>query len=252
MDVSTGWGRNTLACSIVIPTYNEEETIISALQRIEDALSPEDIEMIVSDDGSTDRTVERVLDFSSTRPWIRLISSDGNMGRGEAVAAGFAAGKGAVLAFLDADMATDFSHFGEMLGNVGPFDICIGSRWLEGSVVQRSVGRLMISKAFNLTVALLFHSRVSDNQCGFKAFKREVGLSLVRDCGTRTDRGWLWDTEMLVRAQLEGFSIKEIPVTWRAGRRSKFSVKRDIIRGLRYLIALKLRLIREYRYDKKN
>ncbi|KAF5426822.1 hypothetical protein C5S39_14405, partial [Candidatus Methanophagaceae archaeon] len=72
----------------------------------------------------------------------------------------------------------------------------------------------------------LLKSELKDHQCGFKAFKRE---SLFAILDTVKDNHWFWDTEILVRAQREGYRVKEFPVRWRCDNQTKVDLKRDVI-----------------------
>ena len=67
-------------------------------------------------------------------------------------------------------------------------------------------------------------SKLRDHQCGFKAFKREPTLQLIEEVGARH---WFWDTEILVRAARKGYKIKEIPVEWKSGRKTKVNLFKD-------------------------
>jgi hypothetical protein len=67
-------------------------------------------------------------------------------------------------------------------------------------------------------------SKIRDHQCGFKAFRREPTLKLINDVGAKH---WFWDTEILVRAARKGYKIKEIPVVWKSGRKTKVNLFKD-------------------------
>jgi len=95
---------------------------------------------------------------------------------------------------------------------------------LPESNVERSGTRNIASKTYNFMVRALLGSKVKDHQCGFKAFRREPLMKLLDEVGAGH---WFWDTEILVRAYLRGYKIKEIPVSWRGGRETKVRLLKD-------------------------
>jgi len=95
---------------------------------------------------------------------------------------------------------------------------------LPESNVERSGTRNIASKTYNFVVRALLGSKVKDHQCGFKAFRREPLMQLLDEVGASH---WFWDTEILVRAHLRGYKVKEIPVSWRGGRDTKVRLLKD-------------------------
>ena len=67
-------------------------------------------------------------------------------------------------------------------------------------------------------------SRLSDHQCGFKAFRKDLILPVIKEV---EERGWFWDTELLVRAQRNGLEVKEIPIEWKEAPNSRFRLLHD-------------------------
>jgi len=116
--------------------------------------------------------------------------------------------------------------------------VVIGSRYLPGSEAKRTVPRLIASKAFNWLVRALLGSRITDHQCGFKAFRKEDAGRLL---GSIESRRWFWDTEFLVKAQRKGLKIAEVPVRWEEGKDSKFRLIEDTLNMGWNLIVFKLR-----------
>ena len=108
------------------------------------------------------------------------------------------------------------------------FDIAIGNRY-KGLKLKRSFYRLVLSKTFNLFLRIFFKTRIEDNICGFKAFKKQMLFSLLSDMGydNSLNRGWFWDAELLIRAQQKNMAIHEMPVEWLAGKESTFRLSKE-------------------------
>jgi glycosyltransferase involved in cell wall biosynthesis len=168
--------------SVVVPTYNEERTImnvIDAVSRVDLAAAlgkKVELEIIVVDDGSTDGT-RRMLDSLDSRPDIRVIVHERNRGKGAAVRTGFAHVTGDIVIIQDADMEYDPTEFPRLLEPIvnGHADVVYGSR-LSGGRPQRvylfwhMVGNRMLTLLTNV----LFNSTLTDMETGYKVFKREV------------------------------------------------------------------------------
>jgi glycosyltransferase involved in cell wall biosynthesis len=168
--------------SVVVPSYNEERTImdvIDAVSRV-DLASPlgvkVEVEIIVVDDGSTDGT-RRLLESCTSRPDVRVILHERNQGKGAAVRTGFGAVTGDVVIIQDADMEYDPSEFPRLLEPIvnGHADVVYGSR-LSGGRPQRVYlfWHLVGNRMLTLLTNILFNSTLTDMETGYKVFKREV------------------------------------------------------------------------------
>lgn len=233
--------------TMVTPIFNEEEILEKSIKKIYVELSKitENFEIIISDDGSTDATPQISSKLANNNDRIRFIRSEKNLGRGEALTRAFIQSKGEIIAFTDIDLAAEISELPMLIQTVkNGADVSTGSRWLPGSDVKRSPIRLTISYLYNLFVRLFFGSKLTDHQCGFKAFRSNVIFSVLKETGIRDDRGWAWDTEVLIRAQKCGYRVIEFPIRWRQGKRSKFNWN-DIWKVGTYLIKLKGKMLKE-------
>jgi hypothetical protein len=218
--------------TVVLPAYNEERTIERTVEVTLDTLAgflpPDSFEVIVAEDGCDDRTPEIADRLAAADPRVRHFHSDERLGRGGALDRAFAAGRGDVLAYFDTDMATDMRHLEELIERVrsGEADVATGSRWLPGREAHRPARRGVPSRAYNGLVRLFLRSDLRDHQCGFKAVSREAFEAL----GPRVvDEHWFWDTELLVRAQREGFTVAEFPVDWEPKGDTKVDLVRDVL-----------------------
>jgi hypothetical protein len=127
---------------------------------------------------------------------------------------------------MDMDLATHLKYLRPLVEaiTVEDYDFSTGSRLLPESRVERTLRRSISSKIYNFVVRHMLRSKIADQQCGFKAFKREPTLQLIDE--VRANH-WFWDTEILVRAARKGYKIKEIPVEWKSGCKTKVNLLSD-------------------------
>ena len=158
--------------SVIIPTYREEETIVEVLQRVikvSEFLG--NVEIIVVDDGSTDRTGEKVAAF----PFVRYIRHEHNMGKGAAIRTGIKNSCGKVLVIQDADLEYLPDCIPSLVKPIfaGSMDIVYGSRFKgkpEGMNFFHFVGNFML----NLVARFMYNAQITDIMTGQKAFRRSV------------------------------------------------------------------------------
>jgi uncharacterized membrane protein YbhN (UPF0104 family) len=218
--------------SVVLPAYNEEETIERTVEVTLDALASflptGTYEVIVAEDGCEDRTPELAAELAATHLAVRHVHADERLGRGGALEYAFGEADGETLVYFDTDLATDMRHLEELVESVrsGEYDVATGSRWLPGSDADRPATRGVPSQGFNRLVRLFLRSKVRDHQCGFKAFDREALFDVLADV---EDDHWFWDTEVLVRAQRAGYRVREFPVEWTPRSDSKVDIVRDVL-----------------------
>ena len=217
--------------SVVLPAYNEEEAIERTVRVTVETLAsflPDDaFEVVVAEDGCTDRTPEIAERLAAGDERVRHLHSDDRLGRGGALEFAFERAAGDTLVYFDTDMATDMRHLEELVESVrsGECDIATGSRWLPGNKAERPTERAVSSLGYNTLVRLFLRSDLQDHQCGFKAFSR-AAVEELRDAVE--DEHWFWDTEMLVRAQRRGLRVREFPVEWEPRGDTKVDLVRDV------------------------
>ncbi|MFC3478424.1 flippase-like domain-containing protein [Halobacterium litoreum] len=217
--------------SVVLPAYNEADTIETTVRTTLDTLAAflpaGSFEVVVAEDGCEDETPEIADRLAAEDDRVRHFHSDERLGRGGALNAAFRDARGDTLVYFDTDLATDMTHLEELVESVrsGEYDLATGSRWMPGNAADRPAKRGVPSKGFNFAVRTLLGSDLRDHQCGFKAFSREAFDELVDDV---EDEHWFWDTEMLVRAQREDLRVKEFAVDWTPKGDSKVDLVRDV------------------------
>ncbi|MFN0083754.1 MAG: dolichyl-phosphate beta-glucosyltransferase [Blastocatellia bacterium] len=204
--------------SIVIPAYNEEKRIGTTLTGTFDYLDLQDYdaEVIVVDDGSRDRTAERVLDFQDRAGGrLRLVKNPGNRGKGYAVRNGMLAADGEILLFYDADLATPTSEIVKVIQPITEdrYDVVFGSRALDNELIgtHQSFLRELRGRGGNLLLRAMLGLKFKDTQCGFKAFRRTAAKSIFPL--QRVD-GFGFDPEILFIARKQGWRLLEMPVRW--------------------------------------
>ena len=211
----------TIEISIVLPACNEAEKIEETVNKTKDTLGSitDSFEIIIAEDGSTDKTDVISSDLAKKYEYVRHLHSKKRLGRGKALNLAFKIAKGDILAYIDVDLATDMVHLKELIDAIRDgFDFATGSRMLPLSDVQRPTNREIASAGFNFLTRAILRSKIKDHQCGFKSFKREALFDILDDV---KDTHWFWDTEILVRAQKKGYKIKEFPVKWQHGTDTK-------------------------------
>ena len=207
--------------SIIIPTYNEADRIVGTLKEVGDFLKRQSYssELLICDDGSCDRTLELIQPFLKQQH-TKLLSQPFNRGKGSVVKDGMLAARGQYLFFTDADLSTPITEVTLALEALEKSDIVIGSRQHEASnVVAHQDGfRKFLARGFNGLVQRFFLPGIRDSQCGFKGFRDIAAKELF---GLQTIDGFSFDVEILYLAKQRGYSITELPITWRHCEGSK-------------------------------
>lgn len=192
--------------SIVMPAFNEErniETAIESARRVGERLFSR-FEVIVVDDGSTDRTAELVRRIADDDPRIRLISHTRNEGYGTALRNGFAASRLDLVFFTDADNQFVLDELELFLPWIEHVDVVAGFRPNR----QDPFTRRLNAKAWNALVRVLFYVPVRDIDCAFKLFRRSVFDDIDLQA-----MGAMVNTELMVTLARSGKSVVEIGVT---------------------------------------
>jgi glycosyltransferase involved in cell wall biosynthesis len=217
--------------SVVIPAHDEAGELGKLLQEFN---SFDGLELIVAEDASADGTPEIAREFAARNGNVILTRSSTLMGKGGGIKRGLAAATGDVLGFIDADRSIHPGDFMRLVDaiNCGA-DLAIGSRKLPGSVIlePQPLLRRILGSAYTALARALLQTTERDLQCGCKAFRRSLWDALSVNCD-----GFAFDTELVAKAHKKGFSIVEVPITWRNKADSKVKVRRDVLQMLRCLL----------------
>ena len=231
--------------SLVVPAYNEEKLIVSSLKNILTYMikNKYNFEVIVVDDGSKDKTKEKVRSIKDKH--VKLLSYKPNKGKGHAVKIGMLAAKGDLLLFLDADLSTPIEEIEKFIPLTKNYDVVIASRALKESQIKvhQPFYRELIGKVFNKMVQLLAVGGIKDTQCGFKMFTRKAANMIFK---RQRIYGWAFDVELLFIAKKYRLKVKEMPVTWINEGDSRVSPIKSSIQMFIQIFKINLNNIRGY------
>ncbi len=241
---------NKLYLSVVIPCFNEETNIrLGCLDKVVRYLESQHFtwEVIVVDDGSSDQS-SRLLDAFVKANTGFLVIHNAHLGKAGTVITGMLHAKGQIVLFSDLDQATPMSELTKLL----PFfekgyDIVIGSRDRER--LGAPFSRVIMARGFMMLRSLILGLRgITDTQCGFKAFRREVSTKIFEKLSlynttSRVDGPMVtagFDIEVLFLAKKFGYKIKEVPVEWHYVETRRVNPIKDSIRGLVDIVHIRI------------
>lgn len=221
--------------SVFFPAFNEQDIIAKTVENATRAVSRfvDDYEVIVVDDGSSDKTAAVVEDLARRDPHVRLVRHDVNRGYGAALRTGFASAQKDLVFFSDADGQFDLQELPGLLSMLKRAPIVLGYR------IRRSdpMYRLFIAKVYNIVVRLVFGLRVRDIDCAFKLFRRDAlqGVELESD-------GAFISSELLIKLKRRDTPMVERGVHHypRTTGVSKGATPKVILKTIRDVIQLRL------------
>lgn len=217
--------------TVIVPAYNEEAIIADSMKKITSFLGKKyDFILMVANDGSVDRTANIVKEAAKRDKRIKLISLERNQGRGAALTEALRQCRTKYAIYFDADLQIDISLFHEIISGLrSGYDMAIGSKHHPDAKIEYPPLRRIASKGYTFLTRLILGCPIMDYQCGFKGFnvkKIQKILHLIKQ------KGWSWDTEIVVKSYWAGLSIKEMPADVKNvyARQSKVKLFRDIKR----------------------
>lgn len=245
--------------SVIVPCYNQEQTIIKDLKRIKGVLDKlrYPTELICVVDGKVDKTFENASRFAKQYDGVKVIGYETNRGKGYAIRFGMAESQGELIAFIDSGMDINPNGLSMLLEHFEWYnaDIIVGSKRHPVSKIDYPWQRRILSMGYQLLVWLLFGLRVRDTQVGMKFFKREV---LEKVLPRLLVKQFAFDVEMLAVANYLGYQrIFEAPidVTLRFGGTSTITSQkflRTVLAMLKDTLAVFYRLKILGYYSDKN
>lgn len=220
--------------SIVIPARDEEGAIASTIEHLHLELSLRGVphEIIVVDDGSTDRTWEILQNESSRISELRPVQNTGLHGFGRAIIRGLDAMKGDAVVIMMADESDDCRdvvRYWEKLGE--GYDCVFGSRFLRGGgTIDYPAVKYALNRMANSFIRILFRHGLNDTTNAFKAYRREV----IEGCRPFLSPHFNLTVELPLKAIVRGYSFTTIPITW-CNRRHGVAKLKIKEMGSRYL-----------------
>jgi dolichyl-phosphate beta-glucosyltransferase len=233
--------------SVVIPALDEAQKIRQDVESTAAFFAEAGLkgEIIVVDDGSTDGTssVARGAEVASGTE-LKVIRLEENRGKGQAVRTGVLASSGDVVLFADSGNCVPYANALPQIRRIraGELDVALASRRHRETVIHRDRPwkRRVLSRLFHLAAVLVARlpRSISDSQCGFKLYRGDAARELYQDCRTS---GFLFDLEIILRAQKRGLRIAEFPVEWTCDLDTRLRPRSDAPRVLRELLEIRRR-----------
>jgi glycosyltransferase involved in cell wall biosynthesis len=213
-----------LSLSVIIPAYNEEHTIESVLHALVKVL-PNVHEVIVVDDGSTDRTAEIAREFARVFACVQVIRTHQNEGKTAALRTGFAISTGDIVMVQDADLEYDPEDIPTLIEPIvaGKADVVYGSRFLVKRATRVLYFRhYLANKTLTFLSNLLTDMNFSDVETGYKAFRGEIIRKMVIK-----SRGFGFEIEVTAKVAKLGCRVYEVPIsyhgrTYEQGKKIRF------------------------------
>jgi glycosyltransferase involved in cell wall biosynthesis len=213
-----------LSVAVVIPCYNEVETIAEVLQRVESVGIADEI--IIVDDGSTDgtRAVLATIEAEAHQN-LRIVYHEHNQGKGAALKTGFSTAKSDVIIIQDADFEYDPREYPILLRPLeeGIATVVYGSRFLGGPRKAMNFWNMVANRSLTLVTNILFNAILSDMETCYKVFRREVAANMKIRA-----RGFEFEPEFTAKVLKQGIRIYEVPISyngreWHEGKKIKWT-----------------------------
>lgn len=194
--------------SVIIPVYNEVESILTILKRVQDTKLASEIVLV--DDGSKDGTRD-VLTKLMGKKGLNIILHEKNQGKGAAVRTGMAVAKGDILLIQDADLEYDPRDYPELLKPIqeGLADVVYGSRFLGKAHRVTMFWHLMANKLLTLMTNILYDTILTDMETGYKVFRKEVIQGMTIHANS-----FNFEPEFTAKILKRKYRIFEVPITF--------------------------------------
>ena len=196
--------KSNVIVSVVLPTYNEKDNIKEMVRQLFFYLKS-NVEIIVSDDNSPDKTWKIVQDISKKDKRIKLIRRFKNKGVGPSIWDGIKKAKGKYIVWMDCDLTMPPSLVPKMISLLKNYDVAVGSRYAEGGKDDRGFIRVATSRLINLFANIMLNFKVLDYDSGFVAVRRNV----IDDVKFNPQGHGEYCIEFLYKCTKKGYKVKE-------------------------------------------
>ncbi len=218
------YARRNLTLTVVIPCYNEADTVVEVLRRVQAVGLAKQI--IVVDDGSTDGTRDVLAHIEAEgNPDVHVIYHERNQGKGAALVTGFAAASSDVILIQDADFEYDPRDYPILLKPLeeGIAKVVYGSRFLGGPRKAMNFWNMVANRILTLTTNILYNAILSDMETCYKVFLADVARDMVIHA-----RGFEFEPEFTAKVLKQGIRIYEVPISyngreWNEGKKIKWT-----------------------------
>lgn len=194
--------------SLIVPVYNEEEKLAFFLENIQNETIGFNCEIIIFNDGSTDNSLKIINSFALKNKHIRVLSYNQNKGRGFGLSKSFDAAKGEFIIYFDADILITKETILGIEKELYENDLVIGSK-KTSSFRRMAFFRQVLSNSYDFLAKNLIDKRINEFQCGVKGIRK---TSYEKISCFMIEKGWSWDTELIMYAGLNNLKIKEVQV----------------------------------------
>jgi len=218
------YSRRKLTLTVVMPCYNEVDTVVEVLRRVQAVGLANEI--ILVDDGSTDGTCDVLAQIEAEGyPGVRVIYHERNQGKGTALVTGFAAAASDVILIQDADFEYDPRDYPILLKPLeeGIAKVVYGSRFLGGPRKAMNFWNMVANRILTLTTNILYNAILSDMETCYKVFLADVARDMVIHA-----RGFEFEPEFTAKVLKQGIRIYEVPISyngreWNEGKKIKWT-----------------------------
>lgn len=230
---------------IVLPVYNEAHVLAGSIERLRSYLQesafPYTWRIVVADNASTDRTLAVAHALEDRLGDVSVVHIP-QKGRGRALSKVWLESDADAMCYMDVDLSTGLESLLPLAAGVldEGYDVAYGSRMSPQSQIERSLKREITSRGFIFLIKLLFFSKLSDTQCGFKSISRHAAQELLP---LVENKEWFWDTELLLLAEKGSYRVKEVAVRWVEDTDTRVNVLKTVAEDLRGLLRMRLRKV---------
>ena len=225
---------------MILPAYNEEILIEKNTLKIKaefDKIGKKYEILIVEE--SNDKTPEISEKLAKKHKEIIHFHSDKRLGKGGAIEKGIEISKGNKIIFMDIDLSTSLDITKEVIEKLEKYDIVITSRYNKKAKIKRSFTRSFAGWGFSFLARLILRTNLKDTKCGYKAFRKDVVEKIIKFVD---NKGWFWDTELMIYAERMGYSINEMPISWYERKEGNVKIFSNTLDMMSNLLRLRFKI----------